>query len=74
MVIESVVGKNSEKASDGLQDEACTMCQLAVVWLQNQLSTNETEEVILDYANQVNEFLSFIAAIAECWLFHVLKP
>lgn len=53
MVIESVVEKNSEKASDGLHDGVCSMCELAVVWLQNQLSMNETEEVILDYANQL---------------------
>lgn len=53
MIIESVVDKDSNKNSHGLHDEMCTACQMAVVWMQNQLRRNQTEEKILDYINQV---------------------
>lgn len=52
MIIESVVDKNNG-ASSGLRDEMCNACQMAVVWMQNQLKQNQTEEKILDYINQV---------------------
>ncbi|KAK4437370.1 Aspartic proteinase A1 [Sesamum alatum] len=53
MIIESVVDKDSNKKSYGLHDEMCTACQMAVVWMQNQLKRNETEEKILDYINEL---------------------
>lgn len=56
MVIESVVDKNS-KASSGLRDGMCDACQMAVIWMQNQLKQNQTEEKILDYINQLCERL-----------------
>ncbi|KAL8031309.1 hypothetical protein ABFS82_13G015300 [Erythranthe guttata] len=49
MIIESVVEKGS--------DEMCTACEMAVVWMQNQVKRNETEEKILDYINQLCERL-----------------
>lgn len=52
MIIESVVDKNNE-ASHGARDEMCVACQMAVVWLQNQLKQNKPEEKILDYINQL---------------------
>ncbi|KAL0444008.1 UNVERIFIED_CONTAM: Aspartic proteinase A1 [Sesamum latifolium] len=52
MIIESVVDKDSNKDS-GLHDEMCTACQMAVVWMQNQLRRNVTEEKILDYINEL---------------------
>ncbi|GKV15395.1 hypothetical protein SLEP1_g26188 [Rubroshorea leprosula] len=51
--IETVVGESPGKASDGLHDAACTACEMAVVWMQNQLRKNQTEEQILDYVNQL---------------------
>ncbi|CAK9157979.1 unnamed protein product [Ilex paraguariensis] len=53
MIIKSVVGKDSDKSSAGLQDEMCTACQMAVVWMQNQIRQNQTEDKILDYVNQL---------------------
>ncbi|KAL0399836.1 UNVERIFIED_CONTAM: Aspartic proteinase A1 [Sesamum radiatum] len=53
MIIESVVDKDSNKDSYGLHDEMCTACQMAVVWMQNQLRRNVTEEKILDYINEL---------------------
>jgi phytepsin len=44
--------------SNGLFNEAmCNACETAVVWIQNQLAQNQTQDVVLQYINQV----SFIA-------------
>lgn len=53
MGIESVVDENSGRSSGGLRDAACTACEMAVVWMQNQLRKNQTEEQIINYVNQV---------------------
>ena len=53
MLIESVVDKESDSESHGLGDEMCSVCEMAVVWMQNQLKRNQTQEMILDYINQV---------------------
>lgn len=53
MGIESVVDKSIDKSSDGVDDAMCTACEMAVVWMRNQLRRNKTEEQILDYVNQV---------------------
>ncbi|GMJ05080.1 putative aspartic proteinase A2 [Hibiscus trionum] len=53
MGIESVVNENAGKASGGLRDSMCSACEMAVVWMQNQLKKNQTAEHILDYANQL---------------------
>lgn len=58
MIIESVVDKESD--SHGLRDEMCTVCEMAVVWMQNQLRRNQTQEMILDYINQVKFIQSFL--------------
>ncbi|KAF0916973.1 hypothetical protein E2562_015138 [Oryza meyeriana var. granulata] len=50
--IESVVEK--EKVGSDL---SCTACEMAVVWIQNQLRQNKTRELILQYANQLCEHL-----------------
>ena len=54
MGIQSVVDKNIEKTSDGLNDAGCTACEMAVVWIKNQLRLNETVDQILDFVNAVN--------------------
>lgn len=55
MGIQSVVDdKNIEKTSNSLSDAGCTVCEMAVVWIKNQLRLNETEEQILDYVTSVN--------------------
>ena len=53
--IESVV--NGEKSSAGLNDGMCNACEMAVVWMQNQLRQNQTQEHILDYINNICERL-----------------
>lgn len=53
MLIESMVENETDRTSDGLRDNMCTACQMAVVWMQNQLRRNQTEEKILDYINQL---------------------
>ncbi|XP_004287958.1 PREDICTED: aspartic proteinase A1-like [Fragaria vesca subsp. vesca] len=59
MGIETVVDQNTETKSDGVHDAACTACEMAVVWIQNQLrlNLNQTEEQILNYANELCERL-----------------
>lgn len=50
--IQSVVEKEKEKASVN-GDVLCTACEMAVVWIENQLRKNQTKERILAYVNQV---------------------
>ncbi|KAF3666589.1 Aspartic proteinase A2 [Capsicum annuum] len=52
MIIESVVDKHNE-ASNGMHDEMCRVCEMAVVWMQNQVRRNETAERIFDYINKL---------------------
>ncbi|XWS11241.1 hypothetical protein CRYUN_Cryun38cG0067300 [Craigia yunnanensis] len=53
MGIESVVNENAGKASGNYRDELCSTCEMAVVWMQNQLKHNQTQERILDYVNEL---------------------
>ncbi|KAF6168264.1 hypothetical protein GIB67_011649 [Kingdonia uniflora] len=57
--IKSVVDENNVgKSSDDLSDTPiCAVCEMAVVWMQNQLKQNQTEEIVLDYVNQLCERL-----------------
>ncbi|XP_066362964.1 aspartic proteinase-like [Miscanthus floridulus] len=50
--IESVVGKENLGS-----DVMCSACEMAVVWIENQLRENKTKELILQYANQLCERL-----------------
>ncbi|KAI3456479.1 hypothetical protein Pfo_013142 [Paulownia fortunei] len=54
--IESVVDEKDGKSS-GLRDAMCSACEMAVVWMQNQLRQNETQDRILNYVNQLCERL-----------------
>ncbi|XP_012087602.1 aspartic proteinase A1 isoform X2 [Jatropha curcas] len=51
--IESVVDASMDRQSDGLQDAACTACEMMVVWIQNRLRLNQTQDQILNYVNQL---------------------
>ncbi|KAL5573376.1 hypothetical protein UlMin_022973 [Ulmus minor] len=55
--IESVLNQKNEKISNGLNDATCTACEMAVVWMQNQLKRNKTEDQILNYVNELCERL-----------------
>ncbi|KAL4312002.1 hypothetical protein GQ457_01G036410 [Hibiscus cannabinus] len=55
--IENVADESSGKSSDGVHDAMCTACEMAVIWMENQLRRNRTEEQILDYVNDLCERL-----------------
>lgn len=65
MNIESVVDKNTGKSSGGLKDEMCTFCMMSVVWMQNQLKQNQTEEKIMNYVNEVKSFGLIISSFSR---------
>lgn len=50
--IESVVDEKEGKSS-GVQDAKCSSCEMAVVWVQNQIKRNQTHDHILNYINEV---------------------
>eukprot|EP00268_Persea_americana_P016279 TRINITY_DN176_c0_g1_i3.p1 TRINITY_DN176_c0_g1~~TRINITY_DN176_c0_g1_i3.p1 ORF type:complete len:512 (-),score=98.88 TRINITY_DN176_c0_g1_i3:404-1939(-) len=51
--IESVVNENNGESSVGQSGAMCTACEMAVVWMQNQIKQNQTEDHILNYINQL---------------------
>ncbi|KAB2078437.1 hypothetical protein ES319_A06G162700v1 [Gossypium barbadense] len=53
MGIENVVDESNGKSSGILHSAMCPACEMAVVWMQNQLIENQTQDRILDYANQL---------------------
>ncbi|KAF7840608.1 aspartic proteinase-like [Senna tora] len=53
MGIESVVDENERKSSGFIQDATCQACEMAVVWMQNQLRQNQTQDRILNYINEL---------------------
>ncbi|KAG1367968.1 hypothetical protein COCNU_14G004360 [Cocos nucifera] len=55
--IESVVNDNGDLSAGPQSDAMCTACEMAVVWMQNQLKQNETQERILNYINELCERL-----------------
>ncbi|OAY28463.1 hypothetical protein MANES_15G068900v8 [Manihot esculenta] len=57
MTIESVVNENSQEVAGSLHDAMCSTCEMAVIWMQNQLKQNATLERILNYANELCERL-----------------
>ncbi|KAF7120239.1 hypothetical protein RHSIM_Rhsim13G0152000 [Rhododendron simsii] len=57
MGIESVVNDKNNGRMGGLHDGGCSACEMAVVWMQNQLRQNQTQDRILDYVNELCERL-----------------
>ncbi|KAM7262775.1 hypothetical protein ACFE04_000458 [Oxalis oulophora] len=51
--IRSVVDETDMKSSGVLSDPRCSACEMTVVWMQNQLSQNQTQERILNYVNEL---------------------
>lgn len=68
MGIESVVDEKAGR-STGLQDGMCSACEMAVIWMENQLRQNQTQDRILNYVNEVKhlslQFSSFLEKIAD---------
>jgi len=54
MGIQSVVDEGNDKSSGVLGDAMCSACEMAVFWIRSQLQQNQTQDRVLDYANQVN--------------------
>ncbi|KAK6133227.1 hypothetical protein DH2020_032988 [Rehmannia glutinosa] len=50
--IESVVDENAGRSS-GVHEAMCPACEMAVVWMQNQLRQNKTQHHILNYVNEL---------------------
>ncbi|KAF8675797.1 hypothetical protein HU200_047285 [Digitaria exilis] len=53
----SVVDDEAEESNSPFNKAICNACQTAVVWIQNQLAQNQTQDVVLDYINQLCERL-----------------
>uniref|UniRef100_A0A5B6ZR44 Phytepsin n=2 Tax=Davidia involucrata TaxID=16924 RepID=A0A5B6ZR44_DAVIN len=53
MGIESVVDEKNGARSAGLRDAMCSTCEMTVVWMQNQLRQNQTQDLILKYVNEL---------------------
>ncbi|KAE8686379.1 Aspartic proteinase A2 [Hibiscus syriacus] len=51
--IESAADESSGKSSGILHGAMCSACEMAVVWMQNQLMDNQTQDRILNYASQL---------------------
>nr|CAL07969.1 aspartic proteinase [Cynara cardunculus] len=64
-MIESVVDKNNDKSSG---DEICTFCEMALVWMQNEIKRNETEDNIINHVNELCDHLptSSAESIVDC--------
>jgi hypothetical protein len=70
--IRSVVDDEAGKSNGGLKsDPMCNACEMAVVWMQNQLAQNKTQELILNYINQASltdpERKAFLYHLACCF-------
>lgn len=68
MGIKSVGDENERKSSGDHHGAACPTCEMAIVWIQNQLSRNQTQDQILSYINQVSQLSFFYSSI----LLHLL--
>ncbi|KAH9622311.1 hypothetical protein KSS87_010670 [Heliosperma pusillum] len=52
MGIESVVDKEiSENTSGGSRDAMCSACEMSVVWMNNELQQNATEDRVISYVD-----------------------
>ncbi|CAN1165690.1 Aspartic proteinase A1 [Linum perenne] len=53
MDIQSVVDEGNERSSGVGGDAMCSACEMAVVWIENQLMQNQTQERILNYVDEL---------------------
>lgn len=59
-----MVEKENRKEGDSVGDPAlCTVCEMAVIWIQNQLRQKGTKERVLNYINQVKLFWDYKASV-----------
>lgn len=55
--IETVVERENREESAPGDDLLCTACEMAVIWMQNQLREKGTKEKVLKYVNELCESL-----------------
>ncbi|XP_062143912.1 aspartic proteinase-like isoform X2 [Alnus glutinosa] len=55
--IETVVEKENRKVSSPGNDLSCAFCEMAVIWIQNQLREKGTKDQVLKYVNELCESL-----------------
>ncbi|KAL8545320.1 hypothetical protein ACS0TY_005485 [Phlomoides rotata] len=55
--IEMVVDKENAEGKSLGDNPLCIACEMAVVWMKNQLNNDEVKERVLEYANQVCEHI-----------------
>ncbi|XP_022861870.1 aspartic proteinase oryzasin-1-like isoform X2 [Olea europaea var. sylvestris] len=55
--IEMVVDKEYKDGTSAHDSALCTACEMAVVWIQNQLQQDGVKEKVLEYVNQLCERL-----------------
>lgn len=53
----ATVVDGAREGAHGFKDAGCTMCEMAVIWAQNQLLKNQSSESIKTYLNNVCEHL-----------------
>ncbi|KAL5773268.1 hypothetical protein ACOSQ2_013192 [Xanthoceras sorbifolium] len=51
--IESVLDESNSMSSGIIHDATCAACEMAIVWMQNQLEQNQTQERIMNYVNEL---------------------
>lgn len=57
MAIKSVVDEREGKSTGDMDDDdaTCSICEKAVIWMQNQLRQNQTMDDILNNVNLVRQ-------------------
>ncbi len=48
-----MVEKENKKVSSPEDDLSCTVCEMAVIWIHNQLRETGTKDKVLNYVNEV---------------------
>lgn len=48
-----MVDEVNDKSSSPLNDAMCAACEMATVWMQNQLTQNQTQDRILNFVDEV---------------------
>lgn len=48
-----VVDKQTNEGTSVGDSALCSACEMAVVWMKNQLNNQEVKEKVLEYVNQV---------------------
>ncbi|KAG5590843.1 hypothetical protein H5410_041357 [Solanum commersonii] len=68
----------AKNRSAGLHDHMCFACQIAIIWMDNQLTESKTEDRILHYLNEngsvgLHHHMCFACEIAVIWMENQLR-